>query len=184
MRCNPKYDVYSCNADAVLPDGDRAVQSREVSTRRGLLGIEDIIAANRISIAAMVRASNSTPGGGFTSSDYVEDYDLWLRLLARGARHIHNPESLVLYRSAAEQVGAIRISALDSMAEVYRHLLSTEPLDGAVAAAVRDQLAATHRDVGRLRAQDDRASLSQLAAGDYAGAKATVLVIKKGFHSP
>ena len=148
-------------------------------------GIEDVVAANRISIAAVVRASEFHSWRRIhIRANYVEDYDLWLRLLARGARHIHNPESLVLYRvgggSKTAQFAHRRwIAWPRSTGTCCRPSLSI----GAVAAAVRDQLAATHRDVGRLRAQDDRASLeSRLAAGDYAGAKATVLVIKKGFH--
>ena len=97
IELHPGFDIYSCNADAVLASGavepfDPARYPRTVISLR----LEDMIPANRIFVAAVVRTSSFKSVGGFREQVYVEDYDLWLRLLAGGRTHIHNPISLAV----------------------------------------------------------------------------------------
>jgi len=125
MRAHPGFDIYSCNADAVMESGVTQPYAPERYPREACsLVIKDVIKMNRIFVAAVVKASTFRGVAGFREDVYVEDYDLWLRLLARRATHIHNPESLVRYRIRSDAKSADSQAALESMLEVYRDLLA------------------------------------------------------------
>lgn len=176
---HPGFDIYSCNADALQASGaiaplDPARYPRRVVSWR----LAEMIRANRIFVASVVRADSFRAVGGFREGVSVEDYDLWLRLLARGGSHIHNPASLVLYRITAGGKTSRPIQALRSMIEAYEHLAASEPSGATEAAgarlqvAIRRQISATQRQIARLEALDDWRDLkARLAALDYSGAR-------------
>lgn len=166
---HPGYDIYSCNATAVLPDGETRPYATDRYPRSvQSLGLEDLIVQNRIFVAATVRAEALRAVGGFREGSYVEDYDLWLRMLAHGARHLHNPASLVLYRVASDGKTADAERAVRGVAEAYQHLLREEPLTPAQRRSVGRRLGEAAREMSLMRAHSDRRILEErLAAGDH-----------------
>ncbi len=170
---HPGYDIFSCNADAVRATGvvepfDPARYPRTIVSFR----LGDMVSANRIFVAAVVRSRTFMAVGGFREGVFVEDYDLWLRILARGGRHIHNPMSLVLYRIAEGGKTSRPTRALRSMIEVYEHLAATETIGATLRRAIREQIAATKRQLGRFEAQEEWRELqARLAASDFSDAR-------------
>jgi glycosyltransferase involved in cell wall biosynthesis len=92
----PDHDIYSCDGLFVYPDGseNRVFEYDQVVSLR----IEDMLSRCMIlGGGALLRASLLRSLGGFREHMYGEDYDLWLRALATGARHIATPEPLYVY---------------------------------------------------------------------------------------
>jgi glycosyltransferase involved in cell wall biosynthesis len=95
----PDHDVYSCNVDALLPDGTR--HPYPLGRRFGAVtrvGLSDLLGGNRFTIISLVRPSAFWRVGGFRVLPMLEDYDLWLRMAHSGARFVHNPARLAVYR--------------------------------------------------------------------------------------
>lgn len=96
MSDYPDRDIYSSDGLFVFEDG-----SRELIFDYGnivSLTIDDLTADCRIlGGGALVRAEVLRALGGFREHMYGEDYDLWLRALARGYTHVATPEPLYLY---------------------------------------------------------------------------------------
>ncbi|MCA9516166.1 MAG: glycosyltransferase [Myxococcales bacterium] len=75
----------------VVHDGAAGGMARHVAWLNGLAGPRDIhdqrfVDSPIANPAAMVRTAALRAVGGWRDGDFAEDYDLWLRLLARGAR--------------------------------------------------------------------------------------------------
>lgn len=170
---HPGFDIYSCTADAIMESGDiRPYDPGRYPHEVCSLGIGDLVKMNRILYAAVVRAASFGSVGGFRESVYVEDYDLWLRMLAHGASHIHNPESLVLYRVRSDAKTADSRAALSSMLEVYRHLLTEGTPGPTLAREIRRQIRSTASELQRIEAHEDRRLLEmRLSRGDYADSR-------------
>lgn len=93
------YDIYSSNAYRLFEDGSTQLYFQgEPFDREFSLTFEDLIAWNKIYGTAAIRRSLFEKAGGFRPQFYNEDYDLWLRLLLAGARHLYLPEPLAYYR--------------------------------------------------------------------------------------
>jgi len=75
--------------------------------------------------------------GGYKEGIYNEDYDLWLRALSRGVKHIYCPAVLYCYYQHSGQKTADRVRVHDSVAQ----LLEEATLGGAL----------TDEQVGRVR---------------------------------
>jgi glycosyltransferase involved in cell wall biosynthesis len=97
---HPGFDVYSCNVDAWLPDGARTPYFREPEYAREMeIRLEDLLERNRFTILCVFRRRLYERLGGFAPTlDRLEDYEYWLRATAAGARIVHNPATLALYR--------------------------------------------------------------------------------------
>lgn len=96
MRESPGYDVYSSDGVFVHEDGSRELVFNYGKTV--FLTIEDMLKECRIlGGGALVRAEVLRAVGGFREHMYGEDYDLWLRVLASGYRHVGSPEPLYIY---------------------------------------------------------------------------------------
>jgi len=59
-------------------------------------------------------------GGHDASFDYVEDWELWLRLLKAGVKFIDCPEPLLQYRVSSENKSSHAMSMLEGADRVYR----------------------------------------------------------------
>lgn len=170
---HPGFDIYSCNADAVFASGKVAPYDPDRYPRDvRSFALEDMLEMNRIMSAAVVRSSAFRSGDGFRESVYVEDYDLWLRLLAQGATHVHNPESLVLYRIRHDGKTSNARAALASELEVFANLLGLEHVSRDLHHRIRRHMRELTRD---LRAIDGRSRWrtvgERLRAGDLAYAR-------------
>ena len=186
VRTHPGFDIYSCTADAITESGDiRPYDPGRYPQDVCSLEIADLVKMNRILSAAVIRAASFRNVGGFRESVYVEDYDLWLRMLAHGANHIHNPESLVLYRVRSDAKTADSRAALSSMREVYCHLLTEGTPGPALAREIRRQIRSTARELERIQAHEDRRLLERrFSQGDYANARRLYWSARRAWGSP
>jgi glycosyltransferase involved in cell wall biosynthesis len=170
---HPGFDIYSCNADAVFPSGKVAPYDPERYPRDvRSFALEDMLEMNRIMSAAMVRSAAFRSVGGFREGVYVEDYDLWLRLLAHGATHVHNPESLVLYAVRSDGKTSHPRAALSSEAEVFGNLLTLEQVGSDLHRTIRQHLRDLEVELRRIDGRSRWRTLGQrLRAGDLTSAR-------------
>lgn len=104
IEAHPDYDIYACNAWRVAQGGARRLfhegpRFAEVMS----LSVEDMLRENQIFTAAVTLRSFYERYGACRVGVVVDDYDLWLRAMAQGARHIYLPRALVLYRESPHQ---------------------------------------------------------------------------------
>ncbi len=99
IDAEPGYDIYSATGYKVYPDGTRREALNDPKYLRSLsLTVDDLIEDCWIfGGAATIRRSTLERLGGFRPHVRCEDYDLWLRALAAGARHRYVPEHIYLY---------------------------------------------------------------------------------------
>lgn len=118
----PGFDIYGCDGLYVYPDGsERPVFGfeRVLSVR-----LEDLLSRNMIlGGGTLIRAALMRSLGGFREHMYGEDYDLWLRAVASGARHIATPEPLYIYHQ-----GVVGQKSEDGVAGSSSALLAIEDL--------------------------------------------------------
>jgi GT2 family glycosyltransferase len=130
MDAHGGFDLYSFGADLLLPDGSEepwAITSGIAAPVSFTL--DDMIRGNHLlSVMNPVRRGAFESVGGFRDV-YVEDYDLWLRLLAAGARHIYDPERLWLYRASTSGKNARRTSSMSATAKVLADLARSPQLN-------------------------------------------------------
>ena len=79
------------------------------------LSLEQVVEECFFSVGVAFRRRVLDVAGGHRTGVYVDDYDLWLRAMARGARHLYTPQVLALHRvssfqqSFASLSGSLRI---------------------------------------------------------------------------
>lgn len=98
IRENPDYDIYSANGIKRLERGEqhRALASPRFD-RPVSLAVEDLIHDCWIyGGGASIRREAFDAAGGFRDGYRCEDYDLWLRALLNGARHLYVPEDIYI----------------------------------------------------------------------------------------
>jgi glycosyltransferase involved in cell wall biosynthesis len=84
---NPDFEVYGSDGCFVHPDGSRVPVFGYSDIRS--LALEDVLAGSPImGGGTLIRTDAFRALGGFRSEIYCEDYDLWLRALTAGCRHI------------------------------------------------------------------------------------------------
>jgi len=183
MLEHPGFDLYSCNADGLYETGEIRPFFPDFYPQQVVsLRLEDIIERDIIFVAAVVGADLFRSLGGFRESVYVEDYDLWLRLLASGGRHIHNPEALVIYRVRTSSKSSFEVQRLESLNEVFEHLSSHFELDGRVLRLIEGQMATNRHRLPIARAEQVRHVLEdRLCAGQYAHARSFYWESRRAF---
>lgn len=130
IRANPRCDIFSSNGE-YLYEGTgirRAVYTQPEWSHERSLSLEQVIAASFYSVGVVFRRAAYELVGGHRLGVYGEDYDLWLRLMARGARHTYTPHVLSVHRISEFQKSAGLARLYESNIEVYEHLLATEAL--------------------------------------------------------
>lgn len=136
----PGYDIYSCDGlfvyDASPPEpvfdyaDVREVTLDDLLERCWILGG-----------GALVRTELMAELEGYNATRYGEDYDLWLRALAQGARHIATPQLLYRYhRSVPNQKSEDGVAGVHSKMMAFADLLDSGLLSRAQALNVCDQL--------------------------------------------
>lgn len=120
---NPGCEIFSSNGEYLDHEsGVRTVvyAAEEWQFARSL-GFEDLLQSCFYSVGTVYRRSTYDRVGGFRSRVYVDDYDLWLRAMAGGARHRYTPEVLSVHRASSFQQSANvdRVAEADIEALTY-----------------------------------------------------------------
>lgn len=126
----PGYDIYSSGAELMMPDGSRCPWEAGPSAGQSLT-LGDFIERNRVLSTASISAELFRNLGGYRDT-YLEDYDLWLRALALGARHIHDPSLVTSYRVTPSSKNANLDARARGAAEALARLSMDSRLDGSL----------------------------------------------------
>ncbi len=121
----PGYDIYSCHAFTFDEKGPTGVfQGRRNLCTPYEVTASDMLGGNQIYVSAVVRRDAVLGIGGFRPERYAEDYDLWVRLLVSGARHLANPQELGGYNLCGGK-SADRSRELRSASDTWLEVLSS-----------------------------------------------------------
>jgi len=177
ISANPGFEIYSWGILTQAEDGSRApwrVSAAHAAVEEFTL--EQLIEGNLLTVMTTVSAERFRALGGFHDL-HLEDYDLWLRALAAGARVLHNPELLAVYRRSESSKNTDLRRRWLGTAEVLAALAQNET----ASLAIR-RLAA--RRAGYWRAVNARRELeSRLVAGDHRGARRAYMTSRPAYTS-
>jgi glycosyltransferase involved in cell wall biosynthesis len=103
IEANPGYDIYSCTGRLLFPDGSTepmwTARTLERMRSKPSVSLPRVLGGDPIFVMAAIRARSFHAVGGFRPEvRRSEDFDLWIRMLAMGYRHVCNPVALGLYR--------------------------------------------------------------------------------------
>lgn len=146
---NPSHHIYSSNGEYLYHETDarRPVYDAPEWSSERCLSFEEVIAVCFYSVGVVIRRETYELAGGHRLNVYTDDYDLWLRAMARGARHIYTPEILSVHRVSDFQQSANLTRLYESNLEVYENLLTHETLNHAQVAAVEQALVSTRKQL-------------------------------------
>jgi glycosyltransferase involved in cell wall biosynthesis len=133
IGAHPSRDIYSCDAEVFGPQGSLSRYYSDVLSldAKPEFLLEDLIEQCVIlNPASVISRALYERVGGIRPGAFTEDYDMWLRALARGGRHIMIPEVLVRYRVGPSQRTASGLQFIEGSAEALQHLAASGVLDG------------------------------------------------------
>lgn len=160
IELEPGYDIYSTNGYFWRADGSREIwYAPGVRDEVVSLSLADVIAECFYSVGATYRRSLFDEVGGYRTEVYGEDYDFWLRAMARGARHRYLPMPLSLYRVAPGQKSAQLKVVYRSDIRIISDLRDTEQLSGAERRAVEECIAQREAAIAEIEAREQRSTL-------------------------
>lgn len=175
----PDFDIYSCNGTRSMADGrTEPFLSGPAYARETTWTLDDIMIVNRIYGTAVVRRALWERVGGFTAGlRFAEDYDFWLRSLAKGARHVYTPQRLAIYLERAGGKSKNRIPHARTQIDIFTRLAEMSEITDA-------QRATCARKIGMLEKRIARVELeTRLQAGEYADARRTYLRVRPAYNS-
>lgn len=122
---NPSCGIFSSNGEYLDETGRRepVYTGREWKVERSL-SFSEVLDCCFFSVGAVYRRSVFDFVDGYREGVYGEDYDLWLRAMAKGAIHRYTPRSLSLHRLSTTQKSADVIRVWTSNVEAYRNLVA------------------------------------------------------------
>ncbi|MGH9347491.1 MAG: glycosyltransferase family 2 protein, partial [Vicinamibacterales bacterium] len=135
---------------------------------RGAVTLESLLAqeCNVLTSTVVVRRSLVMDAGLFDADlRRGQDFDLWLRLVARGAQVRYQPDVLAVRRLHGDNLSGTRFNELERALHVFGKAIRTLPL------SARERRAAEHRvrelegDLAREQGKE------RLAVGDFTGAR-------------
>lgn len=110
--------------------------------------------------AAMVRRSALERVGGFNGAvTPAEDWEMWLRIIARGYGVARLPRPYVIYRDREVSLSSNLISLEDGIRKVYEVVLAEYDLPGDIRAVAEEELEATRERLVALRTGRPRSRL-------------------------
>jgi len=176
---NPGYDIYSCNARKLFPDGSTTPYFTDARHATVVsFELRDWFDSCPIFGLAIFRRDMALRLGGYRVDLHnAEDYDFWLRAMASGARHRHNPAELAYYRRHGGNKSGNQVAAARALVRIL------EDLDQSANLAPGD---AAHlaRVLRRRRAAVSRRELeARMLQGDFANTRAAFWRARKGFAS-
>ena len=131
IATHPSRDIYSCDAEVFGPDGDlgRYYGAERFPAKPEFVLADLLERCVIVSPASVISRAHYDRIGGLRPDAHAEDYDLWLRALAHGGRHILVPEALVRYRLSPSQKTASVIPMAEGAAEALQHVADSGLLD-------------------------------------------------------
>ena len=123
MQDNPGYAIYSTAFYYVYDNGTQEVFPAWDTVRS--VTFEQEIEFPWINGLSLFSREAYEAVGGFDSRFYNEDYDLWLRILLNGYRHIFQPEPLAYYRIHSSQKTHDILKQRQGDIEIFRSLLDS-----------------------------------------------------------
>lgn len=186
IEAHAGYDIYSANGyffrsgKAPWPDefpGNDAERSYSA---------EDMLRADRFSVQSVFRSSVYDRVGGFDEDPRMlsEDYLFWVTAMLRGARHVHNPERLWMYRLSPGQKTSDRLRFVRADMHLIDTLLERGEIGGRrarIARSTRRRLAGGCRHLEALPAR--RALERRLSRGDMRRARQGYLAAWRAYGS-
>ncbi|BCR05523.1 glycosyl transferase [Desulfuromonas versatilis] len=108
----PEIDLVACGVRhfprPLLPPGMRAYEAWQNSLREEAEIRRDLFVESPFAHPAVAfRRDRVLALGGYRQMGWAEDYDLWLRLAADGARFAKNPETLLFWRDRPQRLTRI-----------------------------------------------------------------------------
>jgi glycosyltransferase involved in cell wall biosynthesis len=94
----------------------------------------EILRRNFVFTSATVRRATVEAVGGFTTFTRSEDYELWVKIAASGARFARADGVLALYRDRADSRVSDPAAMVRGRKEIYEHILQTYDLSPAARA--------------------------------------------------
>jgi glycosyltransferase involved in cell wall biosynthesis len=140
---------------------------RRPPTQRDALLFE-LLKRNFVFTSATVRRRVLEDVGGFGPFCGPEDYELWLRIAASGARFVNVGKVLAVYRDRPGSLSSNRAGMLRGYADVLEHVLATYDLTEEMRSLAERQLRETRRelstpaDVDSEQSEEDRGVLRRL----------------------
>jgi len=118
----PGYDIYSHELLRVLPGGEesRVFEWDEV---RSITFDEFLREGRVVGPGTIMRRQYLEALGGYSETTHNEDYELWLRAFAAGARHIYCPKPLYRYHQGLTQKTGDRLKVYQSLVEILEEFL-------------------------------------------------------------
>ena len=183
----PPRDIYSCDAEMFGPHGSLGRYSSAMRIpAKPEFTIEDLIQRCVILTPASVISRDLYERiGGIRPQAFTEDYDMWLRALAHGGRHILVPEVLVRYRVGPTQRTASVSRFFEGAAESLAYLAASGELDGRLTGLAAASARRHSRLARRAAAGARRASWKgRLRSGDLRDARSGFLSCRLAYGNP
>lgn len=183
---HPGFDIYSVDAFLLGGCGHLEPDTLHPDSLIRSFVADDLLVTNRIRVYGVFRRSVFDLLGGFDEDPRcaMEDYDFWLRALLAGARHIHLPERLAVYRQSATTKTADALAGSESNVYMFRKLIRSGVLSRIQLRIARSSLRRWVRAAELVRFAPIRSELeSGLRRGDTAGARALYLRSRRGWVS-
>lgn len=164
IRRNPSCGIFSSNGEYLDDDtGEREVVyvSEEWQEERSL-SIEQVILQCFFSVGAVFRREVYELTGGHRPGVYVDDYDLWLRAMAKGMLHRYTPEVLSVHRVSSFQQSADVVRVWRSDIAVYEHLREENELSPGASAALEAAIAERAQRIEEYPAEMERRAVQEV----------------------
>jgi glycosyltransferase involved in cell wall biosynthesis len=164
IAAEPGYDIYSANGffwwsgderQIVYPNDTRPILGDSVKS----LTLADLIHMCFYGVGATYRRGLWLEIGGYRAEVFSEDYDFWLRAMARGATHRYTPEPLSLHRVSATQKSAAVADTYRSDIRLVSELRDTFELTPDESAAVDAAIGEREQLIGEVERIEGRGAL-------------------------
>lgn len=156
----PDYEIYSSNGYFLYEDrSQELVYDGEDWAHERSLSLASVIDACFFSVGATYRRDLFRLTGGYRSEIYGEDYDFWLRAMARGARHRYTPSASAVHRLSSGQKSAAVCRVCESNVRIIADLAESGLLSDDELVHAREAIA-LHQD----RARHGGLTLEELTA--------------------
>ena len=193
IATHPSRDIYSCDAEVFGPDGDlgRYYGAERFPAKPEFVLADLLERCVIVGPASVISRAHYERVGGLRPDAYAEDYDLWLRALALGGRHIMVPEALVRYRLSPSQKTASVIPMVEGTAEALQHVADSGLLDRRQTRVARTSARRSVLHARHLRADAVRGSAivareefeERLCHGDLRDARREFLRVRPAYQS-
>jgi len=162
---HPGFDIHSCNAVYLLRDGTRRpVWTDQRHSEPFSLSVAEQFAESSILLMAMITPRVFELTGGFRAL-HSEDYDFWLRALILGAKHLHNPVVLAVYRRTEGSRTTSLVAEAQSFLRIQREALEMTQFPASGRAAALSAIEFSRARVKRRELEES------LLGGDYRDAR-------------